>query len=51
MNIKIIEENQPSEKCKDAFGKIAAESLLRRLGVEECRKLVKQYYKSKEERA
>lgn len=50
-NIRVIEENKPSAKCKDAFGRIAAKSLLRRLGVEECRRLVKEYYKSKEEQA
>ena len=50
-NIRVIEENQPSAKCKDAFGRIAAKSLLRRLGAEECKRLVKEYYKSKEEQA
>ena len=49
--ITVIEENQPSAKCKDAFGKIAARSLLRRLGIEECRLLLKEYYKSKEKKA
>lgn len=51
MKIKVIEENQPSVKCKDAFGRIAAKSLLRRLGVKECKRLVEEYYKSKEEEA
>lgn len=47
-NIKVVEENKPSEKCKDAFGKIAAKSLIRILGIEECKRLAKEYYESKE---
>lgn len=47
--IKIIEENQPSDECKKAFGKIAAKSLLRRYGKDYCIQLVKAYYDNKEE--
>lgn len=47
-NIRVVEENQPSEKCKDAFGKIAAKALIRRLGIEKCKILVEEYYKSKD---